>query len=171
MPKYDTETLMKEVLSIMTTNLNTKIASIEAEKIAAGFPTTGLKPVDATIGADGTPNGYFEQTWSDKILNIDPAIFYGIEETAATGIGPMTEQRFKLFVEVVLVDSGQDDLTKNRVHRYARALKEIFEENYDRLSFGNQIKIETIRPISLKLDLDTSEVLKVGGVSITTAIA
>lgn len=165
MPRFDAESLMANVKSVLVTNLNLKLAAIEAEKIAAGFPVTNLKSVDPD-------KGYFEQTWSDEIQNIDPAIFYGIEEISAEGIGPATKEAFKIFVEIILIDSGQDSLTKNRIHRYARAIKEVFEENYDQVSsFGNKIKIETIRPTSLKLDLDTSETLKVGGVSITTAIA
>jgi hypothetical protein len=171
MAKFDTEDLLTNVLAIMTANLNTKIAAIEAEKVARGFVATGLLPVDATIGADGTPNGYFEQTWSDKILNINPAIFYGIENIQAQGAGPATMERYTVFVEVVLVDSGMDALTKNRIHRYARALKEVFEENYDKLNSAAQIKIETVRPVSFKLDLNSSEEIKVGGISLTTSLA
>lgn len=171
MARFDTENLMTNVLAIMTANLNAKIAAIEAEKIAGGAPATNLQPVDNTIGADGTPNGYFEQTWSDKILNINPAIFYGLENITATSIGPATAERYSIFIEVVLVDSGMDNLTKYRIHRYSRALKEIFEENYASLMSAAQIKIETVRPISFKLDLNSSEEIKVGGISLTTALA
>lgn len=171
MAKFDTESLMTNILAIMTANLNPKIAAIEAEKIAAGAPATGLKPVDATIGADGTPNGYFEQTWSDKIININPAIFYGIESIQAQGMGPATMEKYGVFIEVVLVDNGQDSFTKNRIHRYARALKEVFEESFAGLQSAAQIKIETVRPVSFRLDLNTSEEIKVGGISLTIALA
>lgn len=162
--RYDAENLMSDVKKILLTNLNSKIAAIEAEKIAASFPDTGLQPIDSDTG-------YFEQSWSDNILNVSPAIFYGIEEIQAKGIGPATVETYKLFVEVIVVDSGQDQLTKNRVHRYSRALKEVFEENYDRLPCQGRIQVETVRPVSFKLDLNSSEEVKVGGVSIVIALA
>lgn len=164
MTKYDVENLLVDVKALLVANLNTKLAAIEAEKVAQGLPATGLLPVDVA-------KGYFEQSWSDDILNINPAIFFGIEDVQAVGNGPATEERYKIFVEVVVLDSGQDRLTKNRIHRYARALKEVFEENWDSLGGGCKIKVETVRPISFKLDLNTSEEVKVGGVSLTTALA
>lgn len=164
MARYDSENLMYDIKALLVAQLNTKIAAIEAEKIAAGFPTTGLAAIDTT-------NGYFEQSFSDEILNINPALFYGIEEVKADGIGPATVERFKIWVEIILIDGGMDQLTKNRVHRYARALKEVFEENWDTaLTNASKIKIETVRPLSFKLDLNSSEMVKVCGLSIITAL-
>lgn len=171
MTKYDIEDLIADVKRILLANLNTKIAAVEAEKIARGAPATGLLPVDQTIGPDGMPVGYFEQNWSDKNFNVSPAIFYGIEDAAATGVGPYTQETIKLFVEIVLVDSGQDNLGKLRIHRYTRAIKEVFEENFDKFGSSSKIKVETIRPLSFKLDLNTTEEVKVGGVQLTTALA
>lgn len=166
MTRYDAESLLKDVKAILVNNLNTKVAAIEAEKIAVGCGASGITAID-------TAKGYFEQTWSDKILNINPAIFYGIEDIAAEGMGPWTSETIQIFVEVILVDSGIDplQLARNKILRYSRAIKEVFQENYDRLPMGNQIKIKTLRPIAFKLDLNTSEEIKVGGVSITTALA
>ena len=164
MPKYDIETLLSEVKAILVANLNTQIAAVEAEKVAAGAPATNLKPVDVT-------DGYFEQSWSDKILNINPAIFYGVEQIQAIGTGPATGEVIKVFVEIVAVDTQEDVLMGRRINRYSRAIKEVLEANYDKLSFGNKMKIETVRPISWRLDADTSEEVRVGGVSLITAIA
>lgn len=165
MPKYDAESLMSDVRALLVAKLNTKIAAIEAEKIAAGFPATGITAVD-------TSAGYFEQSWSDAILNINPALFFGIEEISAEGVGPATGETFHIWVDILVLDNGQDALTKNRVHRYSRALREVFEENWDTaLSSASKIKIETVRPLSFKLNLNSSETYKVGGVSIITAIA
>lgn len=162
--KYDCESLLANIKSILVANLNTKIAAVEAEKIAQGFAATGLASIDTT-------NGYFEQNWSDKILNINPAIFFGVEDIKTEGIGPGTKKIYKIFIEVILVDSGMDALAKNRIHRYARAIEDVLQENYDKLSSSSQIKIETVVPISFKVDLNSSEEIKVGGVSLTTVLA
>lgn len=161
---YDTESLLSDIKAALVANLNTKIAAVEAEKIAGGFPTTGLASVDTT-------HGYFEQSWSDELLNYSPAIFFGVEDVQAEGAGPATKQIIRIFVEVVLVDSGMDKLGKNRIHRYTRAIREVLQTLYDRLPGGNKIKIETVRPVSFKVDLNSSEEIKVGGVSLTTALA
>jgi hypothetical protein len=162
MSRYDTESLLSDIKKILVANLNTKISAVEAEKIAAGFPATQLAAVDTT-------NGYFEQNWSDAILNIKPAIFFGLEDIRAQGMGPTTQETYQVFVEVILVSAQTDTLDKNRIHRYARAIKEVFEENYDKIP--GTIKIETVRPVSFRLDLNSSDEIKVGGVSITTALA
>lgn len=164
MAKYDLENLLADIKSILVANLNTAIAAVEAEKIAQGLPTTGLAAVDNS-------SGYFLQNWSDAILNITPAIFYGVEDIKATGVGPATIQEYRIFVEIVMVDSGMDVLGNARINRYSRAIKDVLESNYDRIPSAAKTKIETVRPISFKLDQNSSETIKVGGVSVMTALA
>lgn len=161
MAKYDLEKLVADIKSIMVNNLNTKIAAIEAEKVADGQPATGLEAIDSA--------SYFEQTFSDAVMAVSPALFYGVESVKSKGIGPTTEQVITIFAEVILVEK-QDGLTVARIHRYSRALKEIFEENFSAVPASN-IKVETVRPVSFKLDENTSEWSKVGGVSLTIALA
>lgn len=164
MTKFDLESLLDAIETILQANLNTKIAAVEAEKIAQGFPVTGLAPVD-------NARGYFLQSWSPENLNIDPAIFYGVDHVEAVGMGPNTVEKFILFVEIILTDEGQDSLANTRINRYTRAIKEVLQENFDQLPSSSQIKIETVRPVSFKLDQNSSEVIKVGGVSLTTSLA
>jgi hypothetical protein len=159
--KYDTEQLLSDIRALLVAKLNTKIAAIEAEKIAAGAPNTGLLAVAA----------YVEQNWADVNFTINPTMFYGIEDMQSNGIGPASSMTYKIWAEVILVDSGMDVLGKNRIHRYARAVREVFEENYDRLPIGGKILIQSVVPLSFKLDANSSETIKSGGVSLTFAIA
>ena len=70
MARYDLEDCLDDIEAILKAKLGAKIAAIEAEKISKG------KGIDlATVQADA----FFRQTWSDKILNYDPGIFFGIE--------------------------------------------------------------------------------------------
>ncbi len=156
---YDIENLMQTLKGLLTSNLNAKIDAIEAEKVAGGFPATGLAHISS----------YHEQNWSDSILQDSPAIFFGVEEIAAQGVGPSTSEKYKCFFEVVLLDHGLDTLAKNRIYRYSRAIKEVFQDNFS--AVPGTIKIETVRPISFKLDLNSSEEIKVGGVSLTATLA
>lgn len=164
MGKYDGENLLHDLKAILVANLNTAIAAVESEKTSQGLPATNLASVDST-------NGYFEQNWSDAILNITPAIFYGIEDVKAEGYGPVTAQQYKVWIEVVLVDTQVDKLMSNRIHRYTRAIKDVIEANWDKIPSASKTKIETVRPISFKLDLNSSEEIRVGGVSLLTSLA
>lgn len=169
--KYDIENMLTDIRKTLVAQLNTAIAAVEAEKIAQGLPATGLKPVDVTIGADGRPRGYFEQDWSDAILNVSPAIWYGFETTPAEGVGPATKQTLEIFIDIVHADQGTDALRNRRTNRYTRAIRDVIEANYDRFPGGNQIKIKTIKPMSFKIDQDSSEEIRVGGIALTTALA
>lgn len=160
--KYDVEMLLDDIEALLKSKLNTKIAAIEAEKTTLG-KAVGLDAINDAC--------YFQQSWSDKILQQTPAIFYGLENIQTQGVNAGTLEVFKIFVEVVLVDSGQDSYAKTRIHRYSRALKEVFHENYDKLPFGNKTNIETVRPLSFTIDENSSEEIKVGGVSIITVLA
>jgi hypothetical protein len=152
---------LADVEALLKDKLNDKIAAIEAEKTAAGSP----------VGLPGVVDeAYFEQTWNNKVFNYAPAIFFGLESTQTEGIGPATSQLIKVFVEAIIVDSGNDNLGHKRLHRYSRALKEVFEEHFGDFP-GLKTKIETVAPISFKVDEDSSDEVRVGGVSITTALA
>lgn len=163
MAKYDLEDCLDDFETLLTSKLNTKIAAIEAEKIAKGKGLDGgLSAVDS--------QAFFRQTWSDKILNYSPAIFFGIENVEAASGGMQTAERPTVFIECVIVDGGMDMLTHRKINRYSRAIKELIEENFDSFTFASKIKVETVRPTSFKLELDTSEEIKVGGVSVSLTI-
>lgn len=163
--KFDAEDLLDSILAIMTTNtaLNTKIAAIEAEKTAAG---KGLTPTLSSIGSDN----YYLQTWTDKVLNTSPAIFYGIEDVQTVDGCGAAAKTYKCFIEVVLVDSGMTNDSSRRINRYARALEELFLSNFAPSIEAGRVKLDTVRPISFKLELDSDTEIKVGGISLTVTL-
>lgn len=158
----DSEILVDTLKEILLADLNTKIAAVEAEKVALSKGVSGgLLPVPAAA--------YFPQTWDDKILLFKPAIFYGVEEIEPIAIQGVTAQKVELFIDVVLVASQNlEDDTWRRVNRYTRAVKEVMEANVRKLNSmgGNSVTIKTVRPATFRLGLDNSEEIKVGGVSI-----
>ncbi len=162
MPKVDIENILEAIKAKCQSGLNAKITAIEAEKAAAG---DGLTPTLAQV--DST-NGYFLQTWSEKILNIDPAIFIEADTPEATD-GGTTAELHKVAVYAILVDSGNTNDTVKRIFRYSRALKELFE-NYDFNGHG-KFKIGSILPTSWPKDMDSSEQIKIGGITLTIPLA
>jgi len=166
--KFDQEDLLDSILSIMTNGLNGKIAAIEAEK-AAKVPSAALTPTLAPVLAAA----YHLQSWSEKILAHSPAIFYGVENVTTNdgGASGVAAKNYTVFCEIILTDSGQTNDVHRRIARYSRALEELFTEAFTDLPYGSRIKIETVRPISFKLELDSSEEIKVGGVSLAITLA
>lgn len=159
--KYDIERIIDDIEVLLKAKLSAKIDEIEAQKTAEGKPV-GLPHID--------DKAYTQQTWSVKMLQYKVAIFYGLAEVQSQGANSATLENYKIFVEVVLVDGGNDSFGLPRIHRYTRALKEVFEENFDELPWGNKSNIETVLPISFKLEEDSSEDIRVGGVSIVTSL-
>ncbi len=163
--KYDSEDLLDSVLAIMIDGsaLNNKITAIEAEKIA---DNNGVTPTLATI----VDAAFYPQSWSAKILNHTPAVFYGIEDVTALDGGGAVAKTYKVFVEIVMVDSGQTNDVWRRIARYSRALEEIFVKAYAPAMSHGSVKVEQVRPIAFKLALDSDDEVKVGGVSLTVSL-
>lgn len=162
--KFDAEDLLDSVLAMMTDGgaLNAKIAAVEAEKTTAG-KQIGLEAIAS--------DAYYRQTWNDKILNHVAAIYYGIENNQTIGTPGATAIQYSVFVEIIMADSGNDSNIVNRILRYTRAIQELFEEKFGAVAEFGKIKVETVRPISFKLENDTSDDVKAGGVSITMTLA
>lgn len=165
MAKLDAEDMLDSILDIMVSGgaLNAKINEIEAEKFAKG---KGLAPALQTIADDA----YYCQTWTSKILNSSPAIFYGIEDVQAAENAGVVAKTYKIFIEVVVVDSGMTNDTYKKIARYSRALEELFGGVFLPQVASGQIKIDSVRPISFKLELDSNEEIKVGGISLTVTL-
>ena len=154
---YDLESLMSDVKSILTTNLNTKIGDINTEK---GDSIT-LLTVDRAA--------YFMQDLDHESLNFNPFIFYSVEDIDGTGFGPNTPQEFLINVILVLADqSGLTDVS-TRMFRYSRALKEIFEENFSIKSNSNFISINVLAPVPLT-SLNESMEFRAIGIQIKSSI-
>ena len=163
--KFDCEDVCAMLLHVMTNGgaLNAKITAIEAEKAAKGLT---LVPVLSSVASDA----YYEQTWTDKLLNSNPAIFYGIEDVQTVDGGGAAAKTYKCFVEVILVDPGQTNDFAKRINRYSRALEELFISALGAAPEVGTIKIDTVRPIAFKVQVDSSEEIKVGGISISITL-
>lgn len=143
--------------------LNAAILAVETEKIAA---SKALTPTLAPIAADA----YYRQSWSEKILNNSPGVFYGIEEVQTLNSGGATAKSYKIFVDVVLVDSGQTNDSSSRICRYTRALEELFTANFAPAVAQGKLTITEERPMSFRLQTDSDEEIKIAGISITNVL-
>ena len=133
--KYDNEQFARDVEALLKAELNTKIGEINTEKADS-----------ITIGTVDDA-AYVFQSMNDSIMNYDPWLFFGEEPpSTAEGIGPVTSRAINMDV-VIVIQYGNDLDTGYKLLRYRRALREVFEENYDKINNRNKVTISDIGPI------------------------
>lgn len=132
--KYDAESLIADLETILKADLNDKLSEITAEK-GDGLE---LKSVDS--------NAYIFQTQNDTIANYDPFIYFEISEVETLGIGPATSEKIFVTIVILVVDSGQDLSIGKRLIRYSRALKEVIEANWDKIPHTLKMSVKSLSP-------------------------
>ncbi len=157
MARFDFEDILESVKQIIVNNFNTKLTALTTDK-GDGIV---LPPVNA--------NAYFLQSLDESIANFDPFITYGLEDIESVSLGPKTSEKFFISVVIVLSDRGRTDINKI-MFRYSRALKEIFEENWQINDYGSKINVtrSTVVPFEA---LDSSASYKAVGIEIEINIA
>lgn len=165
---FDSEDLLDMVLDIMTTGsaLNAKIAAVEAEKAAKGKGLSASYPLLSVASTS-----YHLQSWNEKILAKTPAIFYGIEDVVVNPSGGnVNAKTYKVFIECLLIDSGMTNDVSKRIHRYSRALEELFAANFKPAAEAGTVLIEQVRPMSFKLQVNSNDEVRIGGISLSVTI-
>lgn len=155
--QYDLENLASDLEAVMKNFLNTKLASLDAEK-ADGM---SLLPLDN--------QAYFFATLDGKEANFNPFIVYGIDDIATDSVGPTTANTVTFNFAIVLIDEGMDLAIVNRMLRYQRALREIFEENWSQSRNGIKLKIQSLVPAFLK-GINATYPSRVVGLNVTAVL-
>ncbi len=160
MPTYDIEDLMQDVENLVKAKLNAKVVAIEAEKVAAGRVASGIQAVPDTA--------YYPYGWNEKTLNESLAVGIWLVKNIGIGEGIFTKVEWTVEVGVMMSGTNNDPLAKQKAMRYARALKEVFEDNWGKINnCVTREKIETIGPLDFTLNQDSSDECKISGVSIS----
>ena len=155
---YDVETLESDLLALVKAKLPDKIADITAEK------------ADSIVLNVPTNSQYFNTT-DDEVDNRKLSVMYGVVDGSPNSIGSNTSEDNRYIFLVYLNEQNlKTGIARKMLFRYIRALKEIFEENFNSLSCVSTLKINSIAPQSWS-ENETSPVYKVGGVYIETSIA
>ena len=116
----DLEDVCDNLGVILTNRLNPKIFEIDAEK--ADFT---LLPID--------PGAIFFQQLSEKTVNYDPFLVYGVLSESMKNAGHSSASEVNIFICIGMASDNTDNLSK-RLLRYSRAIREIISEAFDVLS-------------------------------------
>lgn len=155
MKKYDTETFLRDVETFLKSNLNAEIVKINTEK--ADF---NLDSID--------DKAYIFQSLDDKVLNYSPSVFYYIDDIQSESIDSATSEEISIEVVVILSDK-KDGKLQYRLLRYLRALKDLFNNGFNKVHYSKKVKVESLVPIRFALQNSTNFVHAIG-VRLTTVI-
>lgn len=157
--KYDWESLAADIETILKNNLNTKITALDAEKA----DTITLDQVNSSA--------YFFQTMNDSIANFNPFIFYGIDNIESEGIPSASSDEIEIAVWLVLDDDANDLLIANRMLRYTRALKEVFEDNWNETRNRSKIVVKAFAPVQFQDAINSSNSGRIAQISIMVSMS
>ena len=157
MARHDFEEILDSVKTIMVDNFNTKLSAITTDK------------GDSIVLPTVSNSAYFLQSLDESIANFDPFVAYGMEDIESVSLGPHTAEKMFISVVVVLADNGRNDI--NRImFRYSRALKEIFEENWQIHESSTKINVNRSTVVPFE-SLDSSATYKAIGIEIEVNLA
>lgn len=151
--KYDIETFINEVISVIQAGLPTKISDINTEKGDSLLVTI--------------PNGDYFNNIMQQVLNINQFIYYPIVDIVTDANGPNTAITVTLQVSVIF-DNTNGSATIEKVLRYSRALREVVQENFKPSGSASRLKITEFAPQEIQLNEGSD--FKMGGIHITATI-
>lgn len=153
--RFDMEDFCASIEDLLKSKLNTQIEAIESEK----NDDIKLKTIP--------DEAYFFQTLDERTANYNPFILYGIEDIATTPNGPFAVDELSVSVVVILEDNGIKHPIQ-RLLRYQRAMKQVFEKYWDQIE-ATKIEIKSLRPIELQA-LNSSNPFRAIGLNITAGL-
>lgn len=159
---YDLEDLVRDVKAVLQAKLNAQIDAVENEKVNGGTVATNLDHISNTA--------YHEFAWNDSGMNEMPALGIFVAGHNEESTGPYTRAQYTLEIGIVL-NTTNDPLVTKKMLRYMRALRQTVEQNWGKINNAvTREKIETIGPIDFTLNIDSSDVYKIAGISITCVL-
>jgi hypothetical protein len=157
MARHDFEELLEDVKNIVINNFNNKLTALSTEKN------------DGIILPELNANAFFLQSLNDSIANFDPFIAYGIENIVPSNNGPQNSERIFISVVIVLSDNGRNNINQI-MFRYSRAMKEIFEDNWQIANSSTRIGISRSTVVPFEA-LDSSATYKAIGIELELNLA
>ena len=153
--KYDVESFINDIVSVVKAGLPAKITAINAEKSDAN-------------SIDDIPSAQYYDNMGEQVINHNVFIYYTIlptEPKASTGSATATE--ITLAFSVVFNNLNNSG-TIQKVLRYTRCLKEVVQDAFDNNASHSNLKVTEFTPTDIELNQGSD--FKIGGIQITSTI-
>ena len=154
--KQDAESIVDIILTIVKTNMNTKLAEITAEK-------------NDGITLSDIPDAAYYFNHIPKNNNRSSFVVYGITNTEIldnAGMGVL--KRYSIDIEIALsglTNKGIETLERSLM-RYTRAIEEVLAENWSNKTLYGTLELTQIPSQTFALEV-SGELLRVAGVRAT----
>lgn len=156
--KFDTESLLRDIETLLKAKLNAVLISINDEK--ADDITLRCIEEDA----------YFLQALSERMTNHNPFLFYGVQDIKPDDDSVIPIDAVEIFVNICIADEAEQENTNMyKLLRYIRALKEVVKDNFGFVSGYSRLKVRDDLPASFRLN-DAANLFHAAGVIITATI-
>lgn len=154
--KFDEESLLQNIDTILKAQLNAKLTAISTEK-------------NDGITLDSVDSNAILMDTEDSTLNYDPAIIFMIVDQLTEAQGPVTSENIVVNITLLKSDIGNDNNILKKMLRYRRAIKEIIEDNFDKINPCGLCTIESLPVLSFQRS-GAHYLTKVVGVNLLTSI-
>ncbi len=159
--RYDAETLLNDLFTIFKDNLNAQITKIQAEK-------------DFLLGADNFDMPLIgDDAWldslDDRVANFDPFVYFNYSDQTIIEQPSAGASDYTIFFTVVKQEQDQLQSYK-RMLRYTRALSQVSEKKFDKLTKASVITISELTPTNISLNENSDDMHKLAGIAIQVAI-
>lgn len=155
--RFDEEQILANLETVLKANLNTKITAINTEK-------------NDSITLAAIDNNAYVMDVDDKQVNYNPYIIYMIADQTSEACGPVTAQTLTINIAMIHSDNGMDLNIVKRMLRYRRALREVIEDNFQKINQCGNVTIESLPVLSFQKN-SSSIMSKIVGINIITSFA
>ena len=121
MSTYDAETMINDIKSYLSSNLNTYITDMNTEK-----GDSLLSTIDSSA--------YSIVNLRESAMTFNPFVHIAIDDIEAESIGPATHTLYKLIVAVCVTGLDESEDLWKVLLRYSEVLKRIFQEKWDAMT-------------------------------------
>lgn len=131
---YASENAARDIRDLMKSSLNNFIAGMNTDK-----PDLVLDLVD--------DEAYFFQTLNERVINLDPFIFFYEADLVPTSVGSETSKKITYVVSLVLTlanDTAEDRGFK--LLRYRECLERLFERSFNDIDRRIKLEISAMPP-------------------------
>lgn len=129
--------------------LNKFIVSVK-EKINPAILAMNTEKNDSIVLKTIDDKAYAFQTMSEKVMNYNPFIYYGLLECPTKAEFMAIAKSPKIELTIVIADP-EDGNTAIRLLRYQRVFEEMFlDQMFPIKGINTRVKIENLEPVSFK---------------------
>lgn len=158
MGKNDIEKIEQVILGIVQSNLAAKVVEVNTDK-------------GDSLLTDIDSSKYFNDFYQAELTG-SKFIFFGIEQPETQSVGRNSAETWTIFYKVFIEQENKLSTIRSAVLRYTRALKEIINENSDKIArVCSKGEISNLTPENVEDINNNNTPFKMGGIEFKVTLS